>query len=184
MKLLVENGSCNVDAYSGTTADLLIERIIAVGKAMKKKNHGRPPLAGAVLRVTWDLDEVFRKDNGTLILGSYDDIMQIGMNMFIDGLALGETAKRWFPRIVFVIGGSADNWETSDKYNWYASAAELGARVTGHIVYSGESLFGSLSEQKRPDDPWHFLTKDAWDQTSAANVITRAIARSSFLRTA
>jgi hypothetical protein len=177
LKLLVENGSCNVDAYSGATADVLIERIIVAGKAMKKKNNGRPPLAGTVLHVAWNLNEVFRKDKRSFILGSYDDITKMGMTMFIDGLALGETAERWFPRTVFVVGGSADNWKTSYKYNWCASAAELGARITGRIVYSGESLFGSPAERKRPEDPWHFLKKNTWDQASPANVIARAIAR-------
>jgi hypothetical protein len=85
--------------------------------------------------------------------------MKMGMNIFIDGLALGETAERWFPRTVVVIGGSAANWKTSDEYNWYASTAQLGAMITGRIVYSGEPLFASLAERKKPDDPWHFLNK-------------------------
>jgi hypothetical protein len=161
-----------VDAYSGATADVLIDCIIVVGKSMMRKNNGRPPLAGAVLHVAWNLNEVFRKDN-SLILGSYDDIMQMGMEMFIDGLALGETAKQWFPRTVVVIGGSAAIWKTSDVYNWYASAAHLGAMIQGHIVYSGEPLFASLAEQKKPDDPW----RESWDQASPANAIVRAIAR-------
>jgi hypothetical protein len=61
-----------------------------------------------VLHVTWNLNEVFRKDN-SLILGSYDDIMNMGVRVFVDGSALGETAERWFPQTVFVVGGSAAN---------------------------------------------------------------------------
>jgi hypothetical protein len=89
--------------------------------------------------------------------------MNVGVEMFVDGLALGETAEQWFPRTVFVVGGSAANWKTSDEYNWYASAAHLGAMITGRIVYSGETLFASLAERKKPDDPWRFLEKELWD---------------------
>jgi hypothetical protein len=123
-----------VDAYSGATADVLIDRIIEAGKLIMKKNNGRQPLAGAVLHVTWNLNEVFRNDH-TLILGSYDDIMNMGVEIFLDGLALGETAKRWFSRTVFVIGGSSANWKTSNKYSWYASSAQLRVMITGPTIH-------------------------------------------------
>ena len=147
-----------MDAYSGATADVLIDRIILAGKSMMKKNNGRPPLAGTVLRVTWNLNEVF--EDKELILGNYDDIMKMGMELFLDGLALDETAERCFPRAVFVIGGTSTNWKTSKEYDWYASCAQLGVMITGRIVYSGEHLRTSLAGQKKPDDAWHFLKKD------------------------
>jgi hypothetical protein len=175
LKQCVTEGSCEVVAYSGATADMLIDRIIEAGNLMTKKNDGRQPLAGTVLHVAWNLNEVFKDKK--LILGDYDDIMKMGMKLFLDGLDLGETAKRWFPRAVFVAGGTSTNWKTSNKYDWYASSAQLGVMIAGHIVYSGEYLYASLAEQKKPDDPWHFLKKDPWDKASPANAIVRDIAR-------
>jgi hypothetical protein len=97
LKQCVAEGSCEVIAYSGATADMLIDRIIEVGNLMTKKNYGRQPLAGTVF------------EDKKLLLGNYDDIMKMGMKLFLDGLALGETAKRCFSRAVFVIGGTSTN---------------------------------------------------------------------------
>jgi hypothetical protein len=153
----------------------LINRIAEVGDLMMKKNDGGPPLAGTVLHVTWNLNEVFEGEE--LILGAYNEIMQMGAKLFLEGLALGETAKRCFPRAVFVGGGTSANWETTKEYDWYVSWAQLGIMITGHIVYIGEHRYTSLAGQKKPDDAWHFWRRDPSDEASPANAIVRDIAR-------
>jgi hypothetical protein len=85
LKQCVTEGSCEVIAYSGATADMLIDRIIEVGNLMTKKNDGRQPLAGTVLHVTWNLNEVFKDEE--FIVGNYDDIIKMGVELFLDGLA-------------------------------------------------------------------------------------------------
>jgi hypothetical protein len=40
----------------------LTKRITEVGDLKMKKNNGGPPLAGTVLHVTWNLNEVFKGD--------------------------------------------------------------------------------------------------------------------------
>jgi hypothetical protein len=168
-------GFCKVIADPGATADILIKRIIEAGDLMMKKNNGGPPLAGTVLHVTWNLNEVFKGDK--LILGTYNEIMQIGTKLFLDGFALGETAKRCFPRSVFVIGGASANWETTKEFDWYASCSQLGIMIAGSVVYTGEHRCTSLAGQKKPGDAWHFLKKEPSDTTSPANAFARDIAR-------
>jgi hypothetical protein len=120
-----------------------------------------------VLHVTWNLNEVFKGN----------EIMQMGMKLFLNGLVLGETAKRCFPRSVFVIGGTSTNWETTKEYDWCASCSQLGVMITGRIVRAGEHRYTSLAGQKKPDDAWHFLKKDPSDAASPANAFARDIAR-------
>jgi hypothetical protein len=100
-----------------------------------KKNDGGPPLAGTVLHVTWNLNEVFEGEE--LILGAYNEIMQMGAKLFLEGLALGETAKRCFPpgrvcrrrnkrqlgdnegvRLVCILGAVGNNDHWAHRIHW------------------------------------------------------------------
>jgi hypothetical protein len=130
-------------------------------------------LAGAMLHVTWNLDEVFKNDK----LGDYDDIIHMGLKILLDGMALGEAAKQCFSRSVFVAGGSSTNWNARKEFDWRVSCARLGLMLAGRIVRIGECLYDALSDHKKVGDEWHFLKKEPYDAGSAASAFARDIAR-------
>jgi hypothetical protein len=90
-ELELRNEHCKVDAESGATANILIKHIIEAGEVMKIRNNGGPPLAGTMLHVTWNLNEVFEDK---LILGDYNDIMQVGLKLLLDGMAQYRSLKQ------------------------------------------------------------------------------------------
>jgi hypothetical protein len=162
----------SVTAVPGGVQKDLLDAIVEKGWALEKQKVS--PLAGTTLHCTWNINEVF-DTHGKLIIGGYEDCMAQGLKLLMDGIALREAAKRFFPRSIFAAGGSSVNCETTKEFDFYASCARLGIMRAGRIVYTGEHHYDELSDRKH--DNWHF-GKANWDEMgSAANSFARNIAR-------
>jgi hypothetical protein len=121
----------SVAAVPGGVQKDFLDAINEKGRALEKQKDS--PLAGTTLHCTWDIDEVCDA-HGEIISGGYEDCVAQGLRLLVEGIALGEPAKRYFPRSIFVVAGSSINWVATKELDFYASCERWGLVRAGHIA--------------------------------------------------
>jgi hypothetical protein len=64
----------------------------------------------------------------------------MGMQMVVEGVAIGESAKAHFSRSIFNVGGTGEEWKSNELFDFYASCARVGLMCAGHRIHGRARL--------------------------------------------